>query len=143
MMTAGTAQKISNAVLSCAAGVASFLFSLTALLYLTEFDQKIVAALAAGVFCLLVSYVAAERPNSESARALVGAQRAAPGGRGRRPRVARAGSGPAQHAQARRGRRQPVRRGSRIDRECPRAGHVRSGDLAAQPAAFPRPRPTS
>ena len=69
-MTAGTSQKVSNAILSCAAGLASFLFSLTALLYLTEFDQKIVAALAAGVFCLLVSYVAAERPNSESARAL-------------------------------------------------------------------------
>jgi diguanylate cyclase (GGDEF)-like protein len=69
-MTAGTAQKISNAVLSCAAGAASFLFSLTALLYLTEFDQKIVAALVAGCFCLLISYVAAERPNSESARAL-------------------------------------------------------------------------
>jgi len=69
-MTAGTAQKFSNAVLSCAAGAASFLFSLTALLYLTELDQKVVAALAVGVFCLLVSYVAAERPNSESARAL-------------------------------------------------------------------------
>ena len=69
-MTAGTAQKVSNAILSCTAGLASFLFSLTALLYLTEFDQKIVAAVAAGVFCLLVSYVAAERPNSESARAL-------------------------------------------------------------------------
>src|SRR5690242_19442850 len=69
-MTAGTAQKFSNAVLSCAAGTASFLFSLTALLYLTEFDQKIVAALVAGCFCLLISYVAAERPNSESARAL-------------------------------------------------------------------------
>jgi diguanylate cyclase (GGDEF)-like protein len=69
-MTAGTAQKISNAVLSCAAGLASFLFSLGALLYLTEFDQKMLAALFAGAFCLLVSYVAAERPNSESARAL-------------------------------------------------------------------------
>ena len=69
-MTAGTAQKVSNAILSCTAGLASFLFSLTALLYLTEFDQKIVAAIAAGVFCLLVSYIAAERPNSESARAL-------------------------------------------------------------------------
>ena len=69
-MTAGTAQKISNAVLSCAAGAASFLFSLTALLYLTELDEKVVAALVAGCFCLLVSYVAAERPNSESARAL-------------------------------------------------------------------------
>jgi diguanylate cyclase len=69
-MTEGTAQKISNAALSCIAGVASFLFSLTALFYLTEFDQKIVAALAAGAFCLLICYVAAERPNSESARAL-------------------------------------------------------------------------
>ena len=69
-MTAATTQKISNAVLSCAAGAASFLFSLTALLYLTEFDQKILAALIAGAFCLLISYVAAERPNSESARAL-------------------------------------------------------------------------
>src|SRR6476646_9728086 len=69
-MTAGTAQKISNAILSCVAGFASFLFSLAALLYLTEFDQKILAALVAGAFCLLVSYIAAERPHSESARAL-------------------------------------------------------------------------
>lgn len=69
-MTAGTAQKISNAALSGAAGLASFLFSLSALIYLTQVDQKIFAALVAGAFCLLVSYVAAERPNSESARAL-------------------------------------------------------------------------
>ena len=69
-MTAGTAQKISNAVLSGAAGIASFIFSLTALVYLTEFDEKILAAIIAGAFCLLVSYVAAERPNSESSRAL-------------------------------------------------------------------------
>ena len=69
-MKAGTAQKLSNAILSCAAGAASFIFSLGALLYLTEFDAKILAALGAGAFCLLVSYVASERPNSESARAL-------------------------------------------------------------------------
>jgi len=69
-MTAGTAKKISNAILSCAAGIASFLFSLGALLFITEFDQKMLAALVAGAFCLLVSYIAAERPNSESARAL-------------------------------------------------------------------------
>ena len=56
-MKAGTAQKISNAILSGAAGVASFLFSLIALLYLTEFDQKIVAALVAGtVFGLLHAF---------------------------------------------------------------------------------------
>src|SRR5215203_2903015 len=69
-MKSGTAQKISNAILSCAAGVASFLFSLTALLYITEFDEKLLAALVAGAFCLLISYIASERPNSESARAL-------------------------------------------------------------------------
>ena len=69
-MQAGTAQKISNAILSTAAGVASFLFSLCALLYITELDTKIVAALVAGAFCLLISYIASERPNSESARAL-------------------------------------------------------------------------
>src|SRR3954454_10737651 len=69
-MKAGTAQKLSNAILSCAAGVASFLFSLGALLFITELDFKIVAALVAGMFCLLISYIAAERPNSESARAL-------------------------------------------------------------------------
>ena len=69
-MKAGTAQKISNAILSCAAGAASFLFSLGALLYITELNEKIVASLVAGTFCLLISYIASERPNSESARAL-------------------------------------------------------------------------
>ena len=69
-MTAGKPRNVSNAVLSCAAGLASFLFSLAALLYLTELDQKILAALVAGTFCLLISYVAAERPNSEGGRAL-------------------------------------------------------------------------
>jgi diguanylate cyclase (GGDEF)-like protein len=69
-MKACTAQKISNTILSCTAGFASFLFSLIALLYLTEFDEKILAALIAGAFCLLISYIASERPNSDSARAL-------------------------------------------------------------------------
>lgn len=69
-MNDGTAQKISNAILSGAAGVASFLFSLAAFLYITELDKQIVASLVAGAFCLLVSYIASERPNSESARAL-------------------------------------------------------------------------
>ena len=69
-MQAGTAQKVSNAILSGAAGLASFIFSLGALLFITELDTKIVAALVAGTFCLLISYIASERPNSESARAL-------------------------------------------------------------------------
>jgi diguanylate cyclase (GGDEF)-like protein len=69
-MQAGTAQKVSNAILSGAAGFASFIFSLCALLYITELNEKIVAALVAGAFSLLISYIASERPNSESARAL-------------------------------------------------------------------------
>ena len=69
-MQKATAQKISNVFLSGAAGVASFLFSLTAFLTITEFNGKIVASIVAGAFCLLIAYVASERPNSESARAL-------------------------------------------------------------------------
>ena len=69
-MKAGRAQQISNALLSGVAGLASFLFSLGAFLYITEIDQQIFASLVAGAFCLLISYIAAERPNSESARAL-------------------------------------------------------------------------
>ena len=69
-MKAGTAQKISNAILSGTAGMASFLFSLMAFLYITEFDGQILASIGAGMFCLLISYIASERPNSEGARAL-------------------------------------------------------------------------
>jgi diguanylate cyclase len=57
-------------LLSGAAGVASFLFSLTAFLYITSFNEQVVASIVAGTFCLMVSYIASERPNSESARAL-------------------------------------------------------------------------
>ncbi|MBA2466886.1 MAG: EAL domain-containing protein [Sphingomonas sp.] len=69
-MTDGRAQKISNAILSGAAGFASFVFSLSALLYVTQLDQQIFASIVAGIFCLMICYIAAERPNSESAKAL-------------------------------------------------------------------------
>lgn len=69
-MKVGTAQKISNILLSGLAGVASFLFSLYAFLSLTRLPEQITAALIAGAFCLVVCYIAAERPNSEGARAL-------------------------------------------------------------------------
>jgi len=69
-MKAGTAQRISNALLSGAAGFASFTFCLAAFLLISEWDLQVIAAVVAGAFCLLVSYIAAERPNSESARAL-------------------------------------------------------------------------
>ena len=69
-MEVGRAQKISNAILSGVAGFASFVFSLAAFLYITEFDGQVLASLVAGAFCLLISYIASERPNTESARAL-------------------------------------------------------------------------
>ena len=69
-MQDGTAQKLSNVILSAAAGIASFVFSMAAFLCLSQLNDQIVASLVAGAFCLLVSYIAAERPNSESARAL-------------------------------------------------------------------------
>src|SRR6478735_6341142 len=69
-MKDGRAQKISNAILSGTAGLSSFIFSLMALLYITELDAKILASLVAGAFCLLISYIASERPNTEGARAL-------------------------------------------------------------------------
>ena len=69
-MMEGPAQKISNALLSGAAGVASFVFSLAVFLYIKDLPAQIVASVTAGAFCLLISYLAAERPNSENARAL-------------------------------------------------------------------------
>src|SRR3982750_4631762 len=69
-MKDGRAQKISNAILSGLAGFASFVFSLAAFLYITEFDQQFLASVIAGAFCLLICYIASERPNTESARAL-------------------------------------------------------------------------
>ena len=66
----GSAQKVSNAILSGMAGVASFVFSLAVFLYIKGLPEQVAAAVIAGVFCVLISYVAAERPNSENARAL-------------------------------------------------------------------------
>jgi diguanylate cyclase (GGDEF)-like protein len=69
-MKEGTAQNISNALLSGAAGVASFVFSLAVFLYIKDLPAQIVASVTAGGFCLLICYLAAERPNGENARAL-------------------------------------------------------------------------
>ena len=69
-MKAGTAHKISNMLLSGLAGVASFVFSLYAFITITQLPQQITAAVVAGAFCLVVCYIASERPNSEGARAL-------------------------------------------------------------------------
>ena len=47
-MNDGRAQKISNAILSGTAGFASFVFSLTAFLYITEFNEQVLASVIAG-----------------------------------------------------------------------------------------------
>ena len=70
-MKVGTAQKIRNMLLSGLAGTASFIFSLYTFLTITRLPDQISAAVVAGAFCLIVCYIAAERPNSESARAQV------------------------------------------------------------------------
>ena len=70
MVNAERAQKVSNAILSFTAGLASFVFTFAAFLFLRSFDQQLVASLLAGGFCLMVSYIASERPNGENARAL-------------------------------------------------------------------------
>ncbi len=70
IMKDGRAQKISNAILSGTAGFASFVFSLSAFLYITEFNEQVLASIIAGTFCLMICYIASERPNTESARAL-------------------------------------------------------------------------
>jgi diguanylate cyclase (GGDEF)-like protein len=69
-MKVATAHKISNMLLSGLAGVASFVFSLYAFITITQLPQQITAAVVAGAFCLVVCYIASERPNSEGARAL-------------------------------------------------------------------------
>lgn len=68
MRTTHTGSRIGNILLPALAGVASFLFSLGALLFLTAANYKIGASVGLGVFALLVCWVAAERPNSQSAR---------------------------------------------------------------------------
>ena len=52
------------------AGLASFIFSLAAFIYITSFNEQVLASIVAGAFCLMICYIASERPNSESARAL-------------------------------------------------------------------------
>lgn len=64
-----TAHRFGRVLFPVAAGIASFLFSLAALISLDAADEKVVAAIALGLFALLVCWIAAERPNTESARA--------------------------------------------------------------------------
>ena len=65
----GVAEKVSNAILSATAGLASFLFTLAAVFLMSTFSFKLMASLTAGLFCLVICWIAGERPNSEGAKA--------------------------------------------------------------------------
>src|SRR3546814_4272774 len=64
-------QRISNMLLSLCAGFASFAFTLVAVLMMRDLDEQIAASLTMGLFALLIVWVAADRPNSAHARAVV------------------------------------------------------------------------
>lgn len=63
-------EKISNFLVSLAAGFASFAFTLVAVLAVTDFNEKLAASLIMGLFALLIVWVASEQPNSSQARAV-------------------------------------------------------------------------
>jgi diguanylate cyclase (GGDEF)-like protein len=65
-----TLGKVSNWLLSAAAGVAAFLLTLGGFLLLTRIDLQVAASLVIGCFALLVVWIASERPNSAQARAV-------------------------------------------------------------------------
>jgi diguanylate cyclase (GGDEF)-like protein len=62
-------ERFGNVAISCLAGMASFVFTLTAFLFLTSFSAQIGASIIIGLFALLIVWVASENPNSGHARA--------------------------------------------------------------------------
>ncbi|HEY1145633.1 MAG TPA: EAL domain-containing protein [Allosphingosinicella sp.] len=56
--------------MSLAAGIASFVFTLVAVLMVTDLNEKLAASLIMGLFALLIVWVASEQPNSSQARAV-------------------------------------------------------------------------
>jgi diguanylate cyclase (GGDEF)-like protein len=62
-------ERLGNVLVSCLAGLASFIFTLTAFLILTDLNQQIAASVVIGLFALLIVWVASENPNSGHARA--------------------------------------------------------------------------
>ena len=66
----GRLERLSNLLMSACAGLASFLFTLVALLMLQGFGERVAAAVVMGLFALLIVWVASEKPNSRHARAL-------------------------------------------------------------------------
>src|SRR3712207_2105506 len=62
-------ERLGNLLVSLMAGIASFIFTLTAFLILTDFSEQIAASVVIGLFALLIVWVASENPNSGHARA--------------------------------------------------------------------------
>lgn len=67
---ASTVGKISNSVLSVAAGLSAFVLTLLGFLLLGSLNQQVAASVVFGLFALTIVYMAAERPNSAHARAV-------------------------------------------------------------------------
>jgi diguanylate cyclase (GGDEF)-like protein len=67
---ASTVEKISNRVLSVMAGVSAFVLTLLGFLLLGSLGQQVAGAFLIGLFALMVVWIAAERPNSDHARAV-------------------------------------------------------------------------
>ncbi|QPQ55919.1 diguanylate cyclase [Allosphingosinicella flava] len=64
------AEWLSNRAISFCAGVSSFILTLGGFVLLRNLDQQIAASLGIGLFALLIVWVAAEKPNSDHARAV-------------------------------------------------------------------------
>lgn len=61
--------RFANILTSVLAGLAAFVFTLSAFLMLRDFDQQIMASFTIGLFAIAIVWLASERPNSAQARA--------------------------------------------------------------------------
>lgn len=62
--------RLGNVLTSVCAGVASFLFTLTAFLMLRDIGEQVMASVTMGLFALTIVWLAYEKPNSGQARAV-------------------------------------------------------------------------
>jgi diguanylate cyclase (GGDEF)-like protein len=65
-----TLGKISNRLLSAFAGLAAFIFTFAGFLLLSNVDEQLVGSMLIGLFALMLVWIAAEKPNSQHARAV-------------------------------------------------------------------------
>jgi diguanylate cyclase (GGDEF)-like protein len=65
-----TLAKISSWFLSAFAGLASFIFTFLGFILLSGLDEQLVASILMGLFAVMLVWIAAEKPNSQHARAV-------------------------------------------------------------------------